>query len=163
MWAVRKYLCHFERLGYETLATVTIDDVQRFILKVASEVKTSTLHDLFLYLRHFHAFLKEIAPDSVELFSNRVYREMPIQGYVTDKELECILNVIDTSTEAGKRNRAMILLGENAHKTLNSLRKFALAVHKQFLSSSHRKSSLKSSMLSALLRPDYLLELILFL
>ena len=91
MWAVRKYLYHFERLGHETLATVTIDDVQRFILKVASEVKTSTLHDLFLYLRHFHAFLKEIgeeAPDSVELFSNGVYREMPIQGYVTDEELE---------------------------------------------------------------------------
>ena len=93
---------------------MTIDDVQRFILKVASEVKTSTLHDLFLYLRHFHAFLKEIgenAPDGVELFSNRVYREMPIQGYVTDEELERILNVIDTSTEVGKRNRAIILLG----------------------------------------------------
>jgi site-specific recombinase XerD len=71
VWAVRKYLCHFERLGHETLATVTIDDVQRFILKVASEVKTSTLHDLFLYLRHFHTFLKEIgenAPDGAGLF-----------------------------------------------------------------------------------------------
>ena len=55
------------------------------------------------------------------------------------------------------------VLSENAHKTLNSMRKFALAVHKQFLSSGHRKSSLKSSMLSALLRPDYLLEVIQFL
>jgi site-specific recombinase XerD len=113
VWAVRKYLCHFERLGHETLATVTMDDVQRFILEVASEVKTSTLYDLFLYLRHFHIFLKESgeeAPDCVELFSHKVYREMPIQGYVTDEELERILNVIDASTEAGKRNRAMILL-----------------------------------------------------
>lgn len=114
IWAVRKYLCHFERLGHETLATVTIDDVQRFILKVATEVKTSTLYDLFLYLRHFHSFLKEIdedAPDGAGLFSHRVYREMPIQGYVTDEELERILNVIDTSKEVGKRNRAIILLG----------------------------------------------------
>ena len=114
VWAVRKYLFHFERLGHETLASVTIDDVQRFILKVASEVKTSTMHDLFLYLRHFHTFLKEIgedAPDSVGLFSHNVYREMPIQGYVTDDELDRILNVIDTSTEVGKRNRAIILLG----------------------------------------------------
>jgi integrase len=114
VWAVRKYLCYFEMLGHETLATVTVDDVQRFILKVASEVKTSTLHNLFLYLRHFHIFLKEIgeeAPDCVELFSHKVYREMPIQGYVTDEELEQILNVIDTSTEVGKRNRAIILLG----------------------------------------------------
>ena len=50
-------------------------------------------------------------------------------------------------------------LSKNAHKTLNSLRKFALAVHRQCLSSGHRKSSMKSSMLSALLRPDYLREL----
>ena len=47
-------------------------------------------------------------------------------------------------------------LSESAHKTLNSLRKFALAVHKQFLSACHKKSSLKASMLSALLRTDYL-------
>lgn len=113
VWAVRKYLCYFGRLGRETLSTVTIDDVQRFILQAASEVRTSTLHDLFLYLRHFHIFLKEIgedAPDGVDLFSHKVYRQMPIQGYVTDEELERILNVIDTSTEAGKRNRAIILL-----------------------------------------------------
>lgn len=55
------------------------------------------------------------------------------------------------------------ILSENTHKTLNSLRKFVLAVHKQFLSSGHRKSSLKSPMLSALLQPDYLLEVIQFL
>lgn len=54
-------------------------------------------------------------------------------------------------------------LSENAHKTLNALRKFALAVHKQFLSVSHKKSSLKSSMLSALLRTDYLLAVLRFL
>lgn len=113
VWAVRKYLCYFGRLGKETFAAVTIDDVQRFILQTASEVRTSTLHDLFLYLRHFHIFLKEIgedAPDCVALFSHKVYREMPIQGYVTDDELERVLNVIDTSTEVGKRNRAIILL-----------------------------------------------------
>lgn len=113
-WAVRKYLYYFESHGHTELSTVTLDDVQRFILQVASEVKTSTLHDLFLYLRHFHTFLKEVgemAPDGVGLFSHKVYREMPIQGYVTDEELERILNVIDTSTEAGKRNRAIILLG----------------------------------------------------
>lgn len=54
-------------------------------------------------------------------------------------------------------------LSENAHKTLNSLRKFALAVHKQFLSARHIKSSLKSSMLSALLQPDYFRDILLFL
>ena len=36
---------------------------------------------------------------------------MPIQSYVTDEELERILGVIDTETETGKRNRAIILVG----------------------------------------------------
>lgn len=113
MWAVRKYLSYFEKRGHETLSTVTMDEVQQFIFQVASEVKTSTMYDLFLYLRYFHAFLKEAgikAPECTKLFSHRVYREMPIQGHVTDEELERILNVIDTSTEVEKRNPAIILL-----------------------------------------------------
>lgn len=114
MWAVRKYLSYFEKRGHETLLTVTMDEVQQFIFRVAAEVKTSTMYDLFLYLRHFHVFLKETgtrAPECTKLFSHSVYREMPIQGHVTDEELERILSVIDTSTEVGKRNRAIILLG----------------------------------------------------
>lgn len=101
MWAVRKYLSYFEKRGHETLSTVTMDEVQQFIFRVAAEVKTSTMYDLFLYLRHFHVFLKETetrAPECTKLFSHSVYREMPIQGHVTDEELERILSVIDTST-----------------------------------------------------------------
>lgn len=55
------------------------------------------------------------------------------------------------------------LLSENAHRTLNALRKFALAVHKQFLAANNKKSTLKASMLSALLRPDYLISILRFL
>ncbi len=114
VWAVRKYLHHFEMLGQESLGTVTVEDVRQFILKTAAEVKPASLHNLFLYLRHFHIYLKDTgvdAPDCVELFSHKVYRDMPLQGYVTDEELIRILKVIDTSTESGKRNRAIILLG----------------------------------------------------
>lgn len=113
VWTVRKYLHHFESQGHKSLETVTIEDVRQFILKTAAEVRPSTLHDIFLYLRHFHIYLKESgenAPDCEDLFSYKIYREMPIQGYVTDDELERILDVIDSSTEVGKRNRAIILL-----------------------------------------------------
>lgn len=102
----------FEALGYRSLEIVSVLQVRKFILKTASEVKTSSVHNILLYLKHFHIFLKENgipAPDCVELFSYRVYREMPIQSYVTDEELEQILRVIDTSTDIGKRNRAIIL------------------------------------------------------
>lgn len=54
-------------------------------------------------------------------------------------------------------------LSENAHKSMNALRKFALAVHKNFLTAYHKKSSLKASMLSALLDSNLLLNLLHFL
>ncbi len=54
-------------------------------------------------------------------------------------------------------------LNENAHKSMNALRKFALAVHKNFLAAYHKKSSIKASMLSALLDSNLLLDLLHFL
>ena len=42
-------------------------------------------------------------------------------------------------------------LSENTHKMLNAMRKYALAIHKNFLSSTKKRSSLKSNMLSCLL------------
>lgn len=54
-------------------------------------------------------------------------------------------------------------LSENAHKSMNSLRKFALAVHKNFLAATHKKVSLKASMLSALLDANSLLSVLRFL
>lgn len=111
---MRKYLQHMERHGHATLSDVTHDEVREFILKTAASVKTSGLHNVLLYLKHFHIFLKDSgisAPDCVELFSYKVYREMPIQSYVTDEELGLILGVIDTDTETGKRNRAIFLVG----------------------------------------------------
>lgn len=114
VWAVRRYLYHFEKLGHESMATVSIEEAREYILKSASEMKVASLHNILLYLKYFHRFLKEQgipAPDCEKLMSNKVYRDMPIQSYVTDEELERILAVIDTTTEVGKRNRAIILLG----------------------------------------------------
>ena len=112
VWVVRRYLHHFEALGHESLEHVSVDDVREFILKTAAEVRTSSLHNILLYLKYFHIFLKETgipAPDCTDLFSYKVYRDMPIQGYVTDEELERILAVIDTGSDMGKRDRAIIL------------------------------------------------------
>ena len=70
----------------------------------------SSLHNVFLYLRHFHAYLKEngyAAPDCVELFSHKVQRENHVQGYVTDLSLntenlrECALDFSVIPLEGG--------------------------------------------------------------
>lgn len=112
-WVVKRYLHHFELLGHPSLSTVTVEDVQQYILKASLEMKLNSLYDVFLYLRHFHIFLKEngcAAPDCAELFSHKVQRGKRIQGCVTDEELEKILGVIDTGSEKGKRDYAIILL-----------------------------------------------------
>lgn len=54
-------------------------------------------------------------------------------------------------------------LSENAHSTMNALRKFALAFHKNFLVTHLKKSSVKAPMLSALLDSNLLLSLLRFL
>lgn len=113
IWAVRKYLFYLEQRGYASISDATVEDARAFLLQVATEVKISTLHTLLLYLRHFHVFLKEkeiLAPDCFDLFNYRVYREMPIQSYVTDTELEAVINVIDKNTVKGKRNLAIIMI-----------------------------------------------------
>ena len=54
-------------------------------------------------------------------------------------------------------------LSENAHTTMNALRKFALTVHKNYLAALGKKRSLKANMLAALIRPENLLDLFAFL
>ena len=54
-------------------------------------------------------------------------------------------------------------LSENAHTTMNALRKFALTVHKNYLAASGKKRSLKANMLAALIRTENLLDLFAFL
>lgn len=112
-WAIRKYLFFLEQKGHFSLDTVSIEDARTFILETAADVTSSSLHSILLYLKHFHIFLKETgisAPDCVELFSYKVYRDMPIQSYVTDEELSRILSVIDRKTIMGKRDYAIIQL-----------------------------------------------------
>ena len=107
---MKHYLHYCESLGHFSLATVTVEDVQQYILKTASEMKLNSLHNVFLYLRHFHAYLKEngyAAPDCVELFSHKVQRENHVQGYVTDLSLntenlrECALDFSVIPLEGG--------------------------------------------------------------
>ena len=71
VWVVRRYLHYFESFGYASLEWVTVEQVREFILKTAAEVKTSSLHNILLYLKHFHIFLKEsgILPRIVLNFS----------------------------------------------------------------------------------------------
>ena len=104
---------NYQQKGHDTISDVTNEDAKEFLLQVAAEVKLSTLHTLLLYLKYFHIFVREQgipAPDCVDLFNYTIYREMPIQSYVTDAELDAVLHVIDRETDKGKRNLAIIMI-----------------------------------------------------
>ncbi len=49
---------------------------------------------------------------------------------------------------------------ENAHQTLNAMRKYALAIHKHFLNATGKKSSIKSNMLACLMNPALFSQLL---
>ena len=113
LWVIRRYLHYLEKNGHESFLTVTIDDVRKYVIETAADVKLSSLHNILLYMKYFHRFLKETnipAPDCESILSYKICREMPIQSYVSDIELSMILNQIDRSTVKGKRNYAIIML-----------------------------------------------------
>ncbi len=49
---------------------------------------------------------------------------------------------------------------ENGQKTLNALRKLAIAIHKNYLKDSGKKASIKGSMLSCLMSPSPLCKIL---
>ncbi len=51
-------------------------------------------------------------------------------------------------------------LSDNVHKSLNAMRKFALAIHRNFLTSSNSKSSIKANMLACLINRKRFLNLL---
>ena len=71
-WVVRKYLFYLESRGFSSLADVSVDAVKDFILQTASDVKAASLHNILLYLKYFHMFLKGNKIRIVPLMENTV-------------------------------------------------------------------------------------------
>ena len=113
-WAIRRYLSYFQEKGLASLDKVTITDVRSFIIYASTSMSKGSLHNLLCYIRQFHIFLhdtKEKTPDCISLFSYHVPRKMPVRDYVSDEELAAIIEQIDTTTDMGKRDKAIISLG----------------------------------------------------
>jgi len=51
-------------------------------------------------------------------------------------------------------------LSENALKSLNAMRKCALAIHKNFLAHTNKKSSIKANMLACLINQNFFMKLL---
>ncbi len=113
-WVIRRYLYYFEQKGINSIKEVSIKDIRQFIVDTASTISSGSLHNIFCYLRKFYEFLNELdeaIPKNISLFSYRIPRKTSVRNPITDNELKRIQEQIDTSTNLGKRDSAIISLG----------------------------------------------------
>ena len=156
-WAVRKYLFYFQEKGLNSLSKVTVNDTRQFIIDTAASVTAGSLHNLLCYIRQFHMFLRdtdETAPDCVALLSYHVPRRMPVRSYVTDDELERIMDQIDVSTSMGKRDRAIISLGATTGLRAVDIVRMKLADIDWYRGEVHLTQSKTGGMLSLPILPE---------
>ena len=113
-WAIRRYLHYFEKRGIHSVKEIKTKDIREFIVDTGSKVLSGSLHNIFCYLRKFYKFLHAIddeIPERIPLFSYKIPRKTSIRNPITDDELNLIQKNINTSTDIGKRDMAIIELG----------------------------------------------------
>lgn len=113
-WAIRRYLFYFEQKGIHSVKKIKPNDIREFIVDTGSKVSSGSLHNIFCYLRQFYEFLHKIDeefPRNIPLFSYKIPRKTSIRNPITDDELNLIQKNINTSTDIGKRDMAIIELG----------------------------------------------------
>jgi integrase len=91
---------------------VETHDIQQFIL-FCSEMTNGSVHNILVYMKRFYNYLnnvREMPNDGSILMYCSVIRENKIQKHLSWNEITKILEQVDRSTDAGKRNYAIILL-----------------------------------------------------
>lgn len=113
-WVVRKYLSYLMEQGHESIETVEVRDICNFLHFCSDTLKPGGLHNVVCYTRQFHEYLDKAGLLSIPYkgaLSFKVKREMRIQQPVTPDEVRRVLEQINTFTDTGKRDMAIILLG----------------------------------------------------
>lgn len=113
-WVIRRYFHWLERQGIEQVSDTNAACIQRFFCACFSEMKSTSVYNVRLSMKKLYAFLfkKGYASDSYEaFFSFKICRESKMYPAAEAETVNAVLNVIDTQTVVGKRDRAMILLG----------------------------------------------------
>ena len=114
IWVVRKYLAFMQQDGHTCVNTIAANDLQRFILFCAERLAGGSLHNIVCYLKRFHHYLQETGQlriDYKSLLSFPIIRDHKIQPYLTWDEITRTMEQIDRSTDMGKRDYAMVLIG----------------------------------------------------
>ncbi len=114
MWIAKRYFAWLITEGFENLDHVGATEIQRFIIDCAREMRSSSVHNVKLYMKKLYCFLFEqhYQPSAFQgLFTFKVSRESPMYPAADPHEINQVLDSIDRNTPIGKRNYAIILLG----------------------------------------------------
>lgn len=112
-YAIQNYLCYLQDLGYSSFEDVKLNDIQNYFTNLSKKISNRTLNENGLHIRQFHIYLSEIdrfVPDWLSFLNFKVIIPRKIQGYLTTKEINSILAQIQTNTDIGKRDYAIISL-----------------------------------------------------
>lgn len=118
---VLQFLCHLERTGHRDFRAISPGDVEDF-LRMAADTHKGSMQNVVGALRLFLDYLRSHALVSIDfrpLLSRPVRRKKRVLPCFTFAEVEAILGRIDTRTNQGKRDYAIILLA--AHTGLRSI------------------------------------------
>ena len=170
-WTVRKYLQYMEKRGHASLSDVTHDEVREFILKTAASIKTSGLHNVLLYLKHFHIFLVYL-PVHRKLSGNTVttYRTVLNQflAHVAGAKGIPVMAVTFDMVNAGSVNACLdSLTGDrglssstrnNRLAVLRAFVSYAAACRPEYISLSGELSAIKVRKSDRFAKVDYMTE-----
>lgn len=113
-WVTRKYLAYLQQTGCPTIDSVHTKDISQFISHCSQHMKPNSLRNITCYLKKLHGYWEEtgrlIIPYK-DILSFPAVRSAKIRPPLSQEELNRILAQIDISTDIGKRDYAIILLG----------------------------------------------------
>jgi len=116
IWVTRKYLAYLQQDGHQSLESVCAKDISQFIHHCSQHMKPNSLRNITCYLKKLHLHWEKTGRLSIPykgVLSFPIVRETKILPPLSQEELNLILAQIDVSTDMGKRNYAIILLGAN--------------------------------------------------
>ena len=109
-WVTRRYFSWLEENGIEKIQKAEVIHAQKFLLQCSQRYSVNTIYDVQLYLKKLYKFLLETGythTDLSTLLSFRVSREQKVFPPIPKDDIAKLLESIDRSTKAGKRNYAI--------------------------------------------------------
>lgn len=112
-WSIRKYLSFLESCGHHSVETVTPADIREFFIYCSSHMKSRSVSNVRVYIRRFHEYLDvtgRLGINYKQIMDFPITSEKKIYPAIEHHQVRKILEQIDTNTDKGVRDYAIIVL-----------------------------------------------------